>query len=148
MASSSTVTKRINDKPFLDTNVLVYAFGKDDPRQEVARNLLAAGGAIGVQTLNEFVAVAKRKLGMSWREILEALAAIRVLCASPTPLTIEIHDAALRIAERHEYRIYDSLIIAAALESRCSVLYSEDMHDGHVIQGLTLRNPFRHLGAH
>jgi predicted nucleic acid-binding protein len=50
-----------------------------------------------------------------------------------------------RIAERHEreYYIYDALIIASALESSCLTLYSEDMHDGQVIDGLTIRNPFR-----
>lgn len=137
------MTKQIDGKPFLDTNVLVYAFGKDDRRQDVARNLLAEGGEIGVQTLNEFVAVAKGKLSMNWREILDALAAIRVLCGSPAPLTLETHNAALGIAERHGYHIFDSLVVAAALQAGCKVLYTEDMHDGHVIQGLTIRNPFR-----
>ena len=97
---------------------------------------------IGVQTLNEFVAVARRKLGMSWNEVSEASTAIRVLCPSPKPLTLETHESALRIAERHGYHIFDSLIIAAALEASCSTLYSEEMRDGQVIEGLTIRNPF------
>jgi predicted nucleic acid-binding protein len=82
---------------------------------------------------------------MPWEDVLEALAAIRVLCPSPVPLTLETHDAALRIARRHGYHIYDSLVIAAALDASCGKLYSEDMHDGHVIDGLTIRNPFREL---
>ena len=61
------------DLPFLDANVLIYAFGEDDPRTEAAEALLARGGVIGVQTLNEFVAVATRKLAMPWEEVLEAL---------------------------------------------------------------------------
>jgi predicted nucleic acid-binding protein len=131
--------------PFLDTNVLIYAFGEDDPRTEAAEALLARGGVIGVQTLNEFVAVATRKLAMPWEEVLEALSAIRVLCPSPVPLTVETHDSALRIAGRYGYRIYDSLVIAAAIEARCSTLFSEDMRDGQVIEGLTIRNPFREV---
>jgi predicted nucleic acid-binding protein len=138
------VTKQTEDRPFLDTNVLIYAFVKDDARQEIARKLLADGGAIGVQTLNEFVAVAKGKLHMSWEEVMAALAIIRVLCTLTVPLTLKTHEAAVRIAARHGYRIYDSLIIAAALEAGCNVLYSEDMRDGHVLQGLAIRNPFRH----
>lgn len=138
------MTKQIEGKRFFDTNILVYAFGKDDPRQDVARSLLAEGGGIGVQTLNEFVAVAKGKLSMNWREILDALTAIRVLCGSPTSLTVETHNAALGIAERHGYRFFDSLIVAAALEAECKILYTEDLRDGHVIQGLTIHNPFLH----
>ena len=47
------------------------------------------------------------------------------------------------IAARFGYRIYDSLIIASALEAACATLYSEDMQDGQVIEGrLTIRNPF------
>jgi predicted nucleic acid-binding protein len=130
------------DRTFLDTNVLIYAFAKNDPRSEIAATLLAGGGVVGVQTLNEFVAVAVRKLAMPWEEVLEALSAIRVLFPSPVALTVETHDAALRIARRYGYHIYDSLVIAAALEARCHTLFSEDMKDGQVIEGLTIRNPF------
>jgi predicted nucleic acid-binding protein len=136
------VTKQTEDRPFLDTNVLIYAFGKDDPRQETARRLLSDGGVVGVQTINEFVAVARGKLHMNWKEVVEALTAIRVLCAPPTPLTIATHDAAVQIAERHGYHIFDSLVIAAALEAGCSVLYSEDLQNRQVIRGLTIQNPF------
>jgi predicted nucleic acid-binding protein len=137
------VKKPTSGKPFFDTNVLVYAFREDDPRGEPARELLAEGGVIGVQILNEFVAVTRRKAGMSWKEVFEALAAIRVLCPSPRALTAETHEAALRIAERHGYHIFDSLVIAAAIEASCTTLYSEDLHDGQVIDGLTIRNPFK-----
>lgn len=112
-------------------------------RTEAAENLLAAGGVVGVQTLNEFVAVALRKLAMPWDEVLEALSALRVLCPSPAPMTVATHDRALRIAGRYGYPIYDSLVIAAALEAGCATLYSEDLRDGQAIEGLTLRNPFR-----
>jgi len=83
---------------FFDSNVLVYAFAKDDRRAEIAEALLARGGVVGVQTLNEFVAVAVRKPAMPWKEVLEALRALRELWPSLVPLTLETHDAALRIA--------------------------------------------------
>lgn len=130
------------DTPFFDTNVLIYAFAKDDPRAQIAETLLAGGGVVGVQTLNEFVAVSVRKLAMPWEEVLEALNALRVLCPSPVPLTIETHDTALRIMERYRYHIYDSLVIAAALETGCNILYSEDLRNGQTIEGVTIRDPF------
>jgi len=130
---------------FFDTIILIYAISERDPRAEVAEKLLSAGGLLSVQVLNEFAAVAKRKLKMSWPEIAEALDAVRALCGPAVPLTIETHEAALRIAARYGYQIYDSLILAAALEAGCTVLYSEDMHDGQKIDSLTIRNPFTKL---
>jgi predicted nucleic acid-binding protein len=132
----------MNDKPFFDTNVILYAFGQDDTRGQVAETLLAAGGALSVQVLNEFVAVARRKLDKRWEEVRRALDILRVLCPEPVPLTFEIHERAVHIAERYRYSIFDSLIIAAALHAGASTLYTEDMRDGQAIDRLTIRNPF------
>lgn len=129
---------------FFDTNLLVYAALQPDPRSDKARALLAAGGAISVQVLNEFANVARRKLGKPWPEVTQALDAVRALCAPPLPITLATHEAALGMAGRLRYRFYDSLIIASALEAGCTMLYSEDLQDAQVIEGrLTIRNPFR-----
>jgi predicted nucleic acid-binding protein len=131
------------DRAFFDTNVLIYALAKDNPRSSQAEELLAEGGVISVQILNEFASVARRKMSMSWNEVREALDAIRVLCPSPVPVTLETHEAALKVAEAHGYGIYDALVIAAALQNGCEILYSEDLHDGQTIDGqVTIRNPF------
>jgi predicted nucleic acid-binding protein len=128
---------------FLDTNVLVYAF-TTDRRAPAAQALLGRGCVTSVQTLNEFTNVARRKLGMTWREGRDALAAIRTLCRAISPNDIETHEEALRIAERHGYTIFDALIVAAALRARCAILYSEDMQDGITIGGrLRIVDPFR-----
>lgn len=130
-------------KAFFDTNVLIYAVAEGDPRSTQAEELLSLGGVLSVQILNEFVSVARRKVLMSWSDVTEALDAFRVLCPSPLPITIETHEAALRIAEKHGYNIYDALVVASALEAGCAMLYSEDFHDGQTIDGqLTIRNPF------
>jgi len=134
----------VSGRAFFDSNVLLYTLAKNDPRQGVAAGLLAAGGAISVQSLNELAAVARRKLGLSWPETAKALAAVRALCPPPLPITLATHQAALGIAGRLGYRFYDSLIIASALEANCATLFSEDMQDGQAIEGrLTIRNPFR-----
>jgi len=128
---------------FFDTNVLLYSVAENDPRSARAETLLAAGGTVGVQGLNEFVSVARRKIGMSWREIREALDAILILCPAPIPLTLASHQAAVGLAERYRYSIYDALVLAAAIQASCKIIYSEDFQDGQVIEGkLTVRNPF------
>ncbi len=133
----------MSDRVFLDTNILVYTLGQRDDRTPKAEALLADGGVVSVQVLNELASVASRKIHMSWPDVTAALADIKILCPSPIPITVEIHDAALRLAARYGYHIYDALIVAAALEGECSILYSEDLQDGQVIDGrLTIRNPF------
>lgn len=129
-------------KAFFDTNILIYAFAQNDPPCDAAEALLAGGGAISVQILNEFVAVALRKLAKPWGEVLESLAAIRTLCLPPVPLTVGTHEAALKVARQYGYRIYDSLVVAAAIEAGCDTLYSEDWQDGQAVGALTIRNPF------
>lgn len=132
----------MSDSVFFDTTILIYAVSTDDPRATIAEALLARGGCISVQVLNEFAAVARRKLKMSWEEIEEALGAIRTLCEPPAGLTVEIHDTALKLAAQYGYHIYDSLILASAIDAGCSTVYSEDMHDGQKIGSVTIRNPF------
>lgn len=128
---------------FLDTNILVYAF-TTDARADPAQSLLRRGCVTGVQVLNEFANVARRKLGMTWPEVHEALAAIRMLCRAILPLDLDSHADGLRIAERHGYAIFDALIIAAALRARCTVLYSDDMQDGMTIdRRLRIIDPYR-----
>jgi predicted nucleic acid-binding protein len=128
---------------FLDSNVLIYAFTADQ-RALRAQELLDRGCAIGVQGLNEFTSVARRKLGMTWDEVRAALAAIRTLCRTVLPLDINTHTDALRIAENYGYGIFDALIVASALRANCGVLWSEDMQDGIVIEGrLRIANPFQ-----
>ncbi len=128
---------------FFDSNVLVYTLAADDPRAAVAVTLLAQGGTVSVQVLNEFANVAYRKMKLSWAEVSEALASLCILCAPPLPLTVATHEAALAIATRYQFSFYDALIVASALEADCTMLFSEDMQDGQVIDGrLTIQDPF------
>jgi len=129
-------------RTFLDTNILIYAYS-DDPRETIARALLEAGGVISVQCLNEFVNVARGRLRLSWAFIEERISSICEL-VSTTSIDLETHDQALRIAKCYGIHIYDATIVASALQSRCQVLMSEDMHDGLVIdRRLRIENPFR-----
>jgi predicted nucleic acid-binding protein len=82
-------------------------------------------------------------LGFRWSEIEEAVAGICVLLPDPVPLGLQTHVRAVQIAARFDFSIYDGLIVAAALESGCGLLFTEDMPHGQKIEGLTIRNPFR-----
>ena len=132
----------MNAKPFLDTNVLIYAFTAGDPRVETADALLSGGGIISVQILNEFVNVSRKKLKRDWSEIEESLDAIATLLDPPLPLTAEMHTKAVEISKRYHFGFYDGMLVAAALRAGCKVLYTEDLHHGQTIEGLTIRNPF------
>jgi predicted nucleic acid-binding protein len=135
--------RRRNRRAKDDINVLIYALAQNDPRSKQAEELLASGGILSVQILNEFVSVARRKILMSWSEIQDALSVLRILCPSPLPITVETHEAAPKIAEKYGYRVCDALVVAAALESACAILHSEGLRDGQMIEGqLTSRNPF------
>lgn len=127
---------------FFDTNVVLHLLSGDTAKADRAEELLAIGGMISVQVLNEFAAVASRKLRMSWPEIREVLAQIRAVCPVES-MSVDTHDRAAQVAERYGLSIYDALIVAAALLAGCAILYSEDMQDGQVIERqLTIRNPF------
>jgi predicted nucleic acid-binding protein len=129
---------------FFDTNIFVYAVVQDDPRSDKAEELIAEGGTVSVQVLNEFADVVRRKAKMPWDKVRFAIQNIKALCPDPLPLTVDIHNEALTIAEKYGYRVYDALIVASALKARCTILYSDDMRDGQVIDHrLTIRNPFR-----
>ena len=127
---------------FLDTNVVLYLLSADTGKADRAEELLAIGGLISVQVLNEFAAVASRKLGMSWPEIRDVLAQVRAVCPVE-PMSIETHERAIQVAERYGLAIYDALIVSAALLAGCTTLYSDDLQHGQVIERqLTIRNPF------
>ena len=128
---------------FIDTNVLVCLASADVAKADRAEQVLAAGGTVSVQVLNELANVARRRMGLSWSETADLLATIRDLVAVD-PITVETHDAGLSLAQRFGFSVCDAMIVAAALRSGCDTLWSEDMRHGMAIDGaLCIRNPFR-----
>lgn len=129
-------------KAFFDTNVVLYMLSSDTARADRAEELLAQGGTVSVQVLNELANVTRRKLCLPWSEVIEILTQIRAIC-EVEPLTVETHVRGLGLAERYNLSVYDALILAAALQAGCSVLYTEDLQDGQMIEEvLTIHNPF------
>jgi predicted nucleic acid-binding protein len=127
---------------FLDTKVLLHMLSADESKANRAEALVEAGGVISVQVLNEFASVASRKLGMAWGEIREVLDTLCALCRVE-PLDLETHALGLSFAERYRFSVYDAMILASARRANCTILYSEDLQHGQVIDdGLKVINPF------
>ena len=129
-------------RAFLDSNILLYAVSSDATKAPVAGKLVENGGTVSVQVLNEFANIAFKKHRRSWIDITHALRVLRAQLHVQA-LTVEAHEFALQIAERYRFSFYDSLLVAAALQSGCTTFWSEDLHNGQLIEGqLTIRNPF------
>lgn len=126
---------------FLDTNILVYA-QMSGAKADKARELLAAGGKLSVQVLNEFAVVSRRKQGKEWNEIAEAIDDALALVDPPLSITLDTHTAAVSLARDHGLSFYDALIVASAIDAGCDRLFSEDMQHGRSFGSVAIVNPF------
>lgn len=127
---------------FFDSNVILYLLSADAAKADKAEAIVAGGGVISVQVLNEVTSVCRRKLNMPWGDIAAVLDAVKSAC-KVVPLTITTHESAVDIARRYGVSFYDANICAAAILSGADILVSEDMQHGMNIEGLIIRNPFR-----
>lgn len=126
---------------FVDTNVVLYLLD-DGPKADRAEALLLQGPRISVQVLNEAMVNGRRKAGLSWDETSTFLSGLKALCPVED-LTLHTHEVGRALAERHGFSGYDAMIVASALIAGCTTLYTEDMHDGLLVEGhLRLLNPF------
>ena len=127
---------------FVDTNVAVYALGRDTDKKMRARQILDASPVVSSQVINEAISVLTRKQALSRDEAYEVAEALMALAAVVSVSAGIVRDA-IAIGRRHAISHWDALIVAAALAAGCDTLYSEDMQDGQVFDGrLTVKNPF------
>mgnify|MGYP002777869370 CR=1 FL=1 len=134
----------MNGNVFLDSNIAIYAHTNLDlAKQAIAQRLVNRPDClISTQVCSEFANALRKKFKLDWPAI--QLLLDNLLMNAPvhvnTPETIR---QATGIAHRYGFSFYDSLIIAAALETGCTTLYSEDLQHGQVIDGkLEIQNPF------
>ena len=134
-----------NDKVFLDTNCIVYAHSDvDAKKQKIAQRIISElSPLISTQVLQETTNVLSKKFKHSWPDVSKVIAEIISNNSVHTNTTYTILSAC-NLADKYRYSFYDSLIIAAALECDCNILYSEDLHDGQTIDNkLKIINPFK-----
>jgi predicted nucleic acid-binding protein len=132
----------MTDRPFLDSNCVIYAFTYAGAKTEKARILLNSEGIVSLQVLNETANTLNRKFAVDWVRIGQIVQEILIHCPNPRDLNLNTHRRALQVCERYRYSFYDGLIVASALEADCRVLYTEDLQHGQVIEGLRIENPF------
>lgn len=135
---------------FLDTNIFVYTFDHNAAEKAVLahklvkRALESRRGVISFQVIQEFFnfALKRAKIPMTWNDAEDYLKDIL------SPLldvnsSVVLYRSALTLQSRFQLSWYDSLIVAAAQQSRCSTLYSEALQHGQKIGDLVIENPFR-----
>jgi predicted nucleic acid-binding protein len=138
----------MTDYEFFDTNVVYYAkLDKDLSKQKIASKLLDDSiknhrAYISVQVIEEFINNAEKKAKKGIDDISPTVNEL-IDTSKVVSLTPELAKDAIRISKRYQFSIWDSFIAAAALYAECSTLYTEDLQDGQVIDGvLTVHNPF------
>ena len=135
----------MSDNVFLDSNIMVYSYSNSEiQKQDIARKLIADSNSfISTQVLQELCNIVTRKFKFSYEQAITALKE----CCQNNNLHINTEDTILQacqIAAKYGFSFYDSVIVSAALETNCTILYSEDLHDGQAIDGkLIVRNPFK-----
>lgn len=128
---------------FFDNDVLLYAASGDRVKADHAEKIIGGGRAISVQVLNELTSVARRKMRLSWGDTHRFLSTLRELL-TVHPITVEVHESGLALAERYNLSIYDAMIAASALHAGCDTLWSEDMQHGMALDArLRIADPFR-----
>lgn len=127
----------MTDKPTLDTNILIYAFGKqEDARKQIAKEIITKCNIISLQVVNETIYVLLKKFKFPHRELEKIIEFMKQ--------NFVISD--INIADQYGFPFWDSMIVASALSNHCSVLYSEDLQNNQIIDGrLQIINPFANL---
>jgi len=139
----------MNGRFFLDTNVFVYSFDRSLPAkcrratQLIRQAIASRKGIVSYQVVQEFFNVALRRFAqpMNVAEAEQYLATVfRPLLAVHSSQAL--YGGALRLCGRYRLAWYDSLVLAAAIEGQCGILYSEDLQHGQRFEGLQVENPF------
>ncbi|WP_409015105.1 PIN domain-containing protein [Dyadobacter sp. CY345] len=135
----------MKDRFFLDTNILIYSYSNSElEKQLIARRIITENlTVISTQVLQELCNVVTRKFKFSYEQAEQCIRE----CSLNNKVYINSDNTILgacRIANVYGFSFYDSIIISAAIESECSILFSEDLHHGQNIENvLTILNPFK-----
>lgn len=135
----------MHDKVFFDTNVILYLYSKDELKKQTT-SLQTVNECdqpiISTQVVNELVNVLYRKMGIGWDEITNVIREIQEYFTI-TVIDLSVIQLACKLASRYLYSWFDSLILASALSVNATILFSEDMQHGHMIEDrLRIINPY------
>lgn len=133
----------MNDRVFIDTNILVYLYSEEEEKRKRALRTFSENDPfISYQVINEFVNVVKKKFNRENEEILEALREITSSC-NIVDFSMDVIESAIYLNGKYKYSYYDCLVISAGLKAECSILFSEDMQHNQLIENkIKITNPF------
>ena len=130
----------------LDTNVLVYCHSNDEAdKQEIAMSLFAYYPIVSTQVLSEYLNVVKRTLKLPKDEIMDICLQNIELCVLQ-PVSLTTLKSARNLIDSYDFQLFDSIVVASALEANCHILYSEDLQHGLIVEKrLEIINPFYNI---
>lgn len=138
--------KQMKDSVFIDTNIILYSYSQTEIEKAKIANKLIFDAQICIvsnQVINETINILYKKYKLQSEQIEDVILELDnsfKICS----FSIKTQVKALRIKEKYKYQYYDSLIIATAIESGCSILYSEDMqHNQNIENKIVIINPFK-----
>ena len=128
---------------FLDSNIVLYYYTKTEPNKRLVAGslLLDSDVTLSTQVLSEVSNVLRKKFKWDWDSIEPIFQELRRLF----PIVVvnaETIERAISLAKRTQYQYYDCLVLSSAIESNCSILYSEDFQHNQVVDGVRIVNPF------
>jgi predicted nucleic acid-binding protein len=135
----------MQDKVFIDTNILLYSYSKNEPiKQQKSLEVINENidfAIISKQVINEISNIFFRKFALNATQIKQNINDI-YQAISVVDFDKETQFLAIEIKQKHQIQFYDALIIATAIQNNCNILYSEDMQHSQTIDRLKIINPF------
>jgi predicted nucleic acid-binding protein len=131
------------NKIALDSNILIYNHSLDNENKRlIARDFFKEKPVVSSQVLSEYLNVMQRNFKIQKQELMHLCSSWLEKC-SVQPVILSTVKLAQELIGKYSFQVFDGIIIAAALEADCEILYSEDMHDGQIIENmLKIVNPF------
>ena len=127
----------------LDTNILVYCHSNDElVKKKIAASFFYMNPTISTQVLSEYINVVKRKLKLPKNEIFDICLQNIEFCKIQ-PVSLKTLKYARYLLDIYDFQLFDSIVVASALEANCHILYSEDFKNGLIVENrMTIINPF------
>ena len=136
----------MSDRVFLDTNIIIYLYSEDEKeKRDAAYQFVNNNSCVtSIQVMNESSNVWLKKYALDKSEIVKYLDEIESISEEVLLVQRKTINRALDIKVQYGYSFYDCLMLASAIEANCSIILTEDMNDGQIIDGmLQIVNPFR-----
>ncbi len=136
----------MSDRPTIDSNILIYAFAKqNDFRKGVAIDIIESCDILSLQALNETIYVLRKKFNFTFDDIDKIIDFLKLHFVI-SEISLTTLKKGITISKKYQLSFWDSMMIAAAIENRCTILFSEDLQHEQIIEGkLKIINPFKGL---